>query len=270
MSDYLAREDAPLRSEDWERLDKLVVESASKRLVGRRFISITGPLGAGATVVHKPVMGGISDSEITIKKYDNINISMIYKDFRLHWRDIESSRKYGMPLELGPAAVASAFCALKEDEMIFNGNQEYGYEGILKADGCSSVSGQDWKVAGNAFQNVLSATEKLMSEGFYAPYAMVVSPSVYAIMHRNYDGGRILEIEMVRELATDGVFQSPVLKGDDALVIATGQENMDLVVGQDLITAYLGPDGMDHPFRVFETVVLRIKRAASICTFVLG
>lgn len=268
MSDYLAREDAPLSNEDWERLDKLVVGSASKRLVGRRFINITGPLGVGATVVHKPIMRGISNGEISIERYDNLNISMIYKDFKLHWRDIESSRKYSVPMELGPAAVAAAFCALKEDEMIFNGNQEYGYEGILNADGCCSVLEQDWKVTGNAFQNVLSATEKLMSEGFYAPYAMVVSPSIYAMMHRNYGGGRILEIEMVRELVTDGVFQSPVLKGDDALVVATGQENMDLVVGQDLITAYLGPDGMDHPFRVFETIVLRIKRAASICTFV--
>lgn len=265
MADYLAREDAPLSNEDWEKLDKIVVESARKRLVGRRFINITGPLGVGATVINKPVMGGMNEGEISIKKRDNLNISMIYKDFKLNWLDIESSRKYGMPIELGPAAAAAAFCAMKEDEMIFSGDHEN--EGLMNAKGRNSVEAQDWKITGNAFQNVINATEKLVSEGLYGPYAMAVSPSLYAMMHRTYGGGSILEVEMVRELLTDGVFQSPVLKGEDVLVIATGQENMDLVIGQDLITAYLGPDGMDHSFRVFETLVLRIKRPGSICAF---
>jgi uncharacterized linocin/CFP29 family protein len=267
MADYLARDEAPLSSEDWEKLDKLVVGSARKRLTGRRFINIFGPLGAGAVVIHKPKIGGIDEDEIAISGRENLSIPMIHKDFRLHWRYIEAANKHGMPLELGPAAVAAAFCAMKEDEMIFNGNEEYGYKGLLNADGRSSVKAQDWKVSGNAFQNVVAAIEKLTSNSFYGPYAMVVSPALYATMHRVYDGTGAMEINMVRELVTDGLFQSPVIKGLEAIVLATGSENMDLVIGQDLITAYLGPDDMDHPFRVFETVLLRIKRPASICAF---
>jgi uncharacterized linocin/CFP29 family protein len=47
----------------------------------------------------------------------------------------------------------------------------------------------------------------------------------------------------------------------------SGQENVDFVIAQDLITAYLGPEGMDHLFRVFESVILRVKRPESICIF---
>jgi uncharacterized linocin/CFP29 family protein len=213
------------------------------------------------------MLGGIDEDEIAVKKRENLTVPLIYKDFKLHWRDIEAAERYGMPMELGPAAAAAAFCALKEDEMILNGHDEYGYKGLLNVKGRNTVEAQDWKVSGNAFQNVVAATEKLMSEGFYGPYAMVVSPSLYATMHRVYNGTGVLEIAMIRELVTDGVFQSPMVKGEEAIVLATGRENFDLIVGQDLVTAYLGPDGMDHPFRVFETVVLRIKRPGSICAF---
>jgi uncharacterized linocin/CFP29 family protein len=42
-------------------------------------------------------------------------------------------------------------------------------------------------------------------------------------------------------------------------------QNLDLVVAQDLVTAYLGPENMDHHFRVLESLVLRIKRPGAIC-----
>jgi len=37
-------------------------------------------------------------------------------------------------------------------------------------------------------------------------------------------------------------------------------------VAQDLITAYLGPENMDHTFRLMEILALRIKRPGAICT----
>ncbi|HAN31087.1 MAG TPA: bacteriocin, partial [Myxococcales bacterium] len=51
-----------------------------------------------------------------------------------------------------------------------------------------------------------------------------------------------------------------------AVVVSTGRENMDLAVGLDLTVAYLGAEKMNHPFRVLETVCLRIKHADAICT----
>ncbi len=54
--------------------------------------------------------------------------------------------------------------------------------------------------------------------------------------------------------------------GKEALALIQ-KENIDLVIAQDLITAYLGPEGMDHLFRVFESIILRVKRPESICVF---
>lgn len=259
MADYLAREQAPLKEEQWEKIDSVVIESAKKRLIGRKIINITGPLGAGAIFIPKPMMGSITANEIEIEKSEILNIDMIRKDFKLKWRDIEMAEQYNMPLEMGPVAAAAAICAQQEDEMIFNA--------LINAKGVNSLEAQAWTASGNAFQNVVSAIEKLSSEGFYGPYAMAVSPALYAMMHRVYQGSGVLEISMVKELVTDGVFQSHVLKSSEAILLATGRENFDLVIGQDLITAYLGPEGMDHTFMVFETAVLRIKRSKAICVF---
>jgi uncharacterized linocin/CFP29 family protein len=198
---------------------------------------------------------------------------MISKDFRLHWRDIESSKRLGMPLELGPAAAASAVCAQMEDRLIFTGCVHEGEEcecpgqGLLNADGRNELETAGWEEPGSAFQDAVAAIEKLISAGCYEPYAMVVSPAMYAKLHRMMEHGARLEIAFIKELMTDGIYQSPVLKANEGVVVATSPENLDLVIGQDLITAYLGIDNMDHPFRIFETVLLRIRRPEAICTF---
>ena len=40
-----------------------------------------------------------------------------------------------------------------------------------------------------------------------------------------------------------------------------------LVVAQDLTTAYLGNEDLDHRYRVMESLVLRVKRPGAICSF---
>lgn len=266
MSEYLARDDSPLGVDDWSAIDKVVVESAKKRLIGRKFIDIAGPLGAGTQMIQLSKLG-ITNERWEIKERLSMNVPVIYKDFKLAWRDIETAKQYQTPLEIGPAAAASAMCANKEDDLIFNGDKEYGFEGLTNTKKSTMVETIDWNTNGSGFQNTVSAIEKLVDAGFNGPYVMVTSASLYAMMHRVFSTTGVLEIEMIRELITDGVFQSPILKGNSAIIIATGQENLDLVIAQDLTTAYLGPEGMDHLFRVFESVALRVKRPESICVF---
>ena len=100
----------------------------------------------------------------------------------------------------------------------------------------------------------------------YGPYALAVNPVWFAHMHQLLQGSGVLEINHVRELATAGVFQSPVVKPNQAVLVSTGIQNFDIALAQDLITAYLGAEQMNHPFRVFESLVLRIKRPQAVMT----
>jgi uncharacterized linocin/CFP29 family protein len=280
MSDYLMRDDAPFSDEEWEKLDELVVNVARKLLVGRRFIQLTGPLGAGVQTVPVPAVGSaeacLHDEEgcaceagecdvIQVTGHKFLSLPLIHQDFRLAWRDIEASRRMGWPLELGPAAAASAACARAEDELIFHGHPEHGYEGLLNATDRHTVSLGDWDESGQAFANIVAATEALVADGFYEPFAVVLSPALYAKTQRVAKGTGRLEGKLIKDVAEGGLFRSPVLAENQGLVVAQGAHNFDLVVAQDLITAYLGPENMDHTFRVMEILSLRIKRPGAIC-----
>ncbi len=247
MADFLMREDAPLTPAEWAAIDEMVVNVARKQLVGRRFVPLAGPFGAGTQVV--PV--GTGDERAFIP------VTTIQHDFKLAWVDVAASRQYGTPLDLTPAAMAAAACAMAEDKMIL--------AGLLKTRGALKEQMGDWATVGQAFADVVRVTGRLVEAGAYGPYAVVLAPAQYAMLHRVYAEVGQLELQMLRETATGGVFQSPVLTPDQALVVSVEPQSFDLAVAQDLVTAYLGPDGMDHAFRVLEKLALRVKRPTAIC-----
>jgi uncharacterized linocin/CFP29 family protein len=240
------RGDAPLTDKEWEQLDKVVVETARQFLVGRRFIELTGPLGSGAEVVP---MG-------TGKGRTMVSLEPIEQDFTLFWQDIAANRKNGMSLDLGAAAQASMACAQAEDNMIF--------DALFEAGG-PKVDLGNWDEQGTAFANVNAAIQALVEKGLFGPYAVIVSPALYAKTQR-YGKGMRLESKLIADVAKGGLLQSPVLDAEQGLVVSLGAFNFDLVVGQDLTTAYMGNEALDHLFRVIETLALRIKRPESICT----
>jgi len=246
MADYLMRDAAPLTDEEWAHLDKVVVETARRFLVGRRFVEIHGPYGAGLETV--PVGTG--------EGRKHIELTGIEESFMLYWRDIEASRQMGVHLELGLAAQAAMACARAEDELIF--------DGFLKAANTSVALG-DWTQVDAPLANVVEATQKLFADGFFGPYAVVLSPVLYTQTQRVSRGmGRTVG-KLIAEVADGGMFRSALLKDGQGLVVSLGAYNFDLVVGQDLITAYQGNEGLDHSFRVLEMLALRIKRPGAIC-----
>jgi len=277
MPDFLGHAENPLREEEWARLNETVIQVARRSLVGRHILDLYGPLGAGVQSIPHDEYTGVTPGAVDIvgeqqtatvftdaRKFKTIPI--IYKDFLLHWRDIEAARSHNMPLDVSAAAGAAALCAQQEDELIFYGEPKLGHEGLMNATGRLSVALGDWKEPGAGYASIVAATRELNERGHYGPYAVVLSPRLYSMLHRIYEKTGVLEIETIRQLASDGVLQSNRLRGDSGVVISTGRENMDLAVAMDMVTAYLGASNMNHPFRVLESLILRIKHPDSICT----
>jgi uncharacterized linocin/CFP29 family protein len=259
MSDFLMREDAPLTAEEWEQLDGLAVKTAKYHLAARRFIDLAGPFGAGMKVVELYSYGE-KDGVFKATGGDFQAMPLISRDFSLNWRDIEAAHQGGAALDLGPAVAASIECAREEDEMILGG--------LGNAKGRNKSPLGNWDEEGASFEAVAAACGVLAGAGFYGPYNLVVGLALYAKMQRVVKGfGRMLELNLVQEVLRGGsVFQSPVLDDKKALLVCQGAHNLDIVVAQDLITAYLGPAEMEHHFRVLESLALRVKRPGAICT----
>jgi uncharacterized linocin/CFP29 family protein len=268
--------DSPLTQEEWRQLDETVIEMARRQLVGRRFIDIYGPLGEGIQTITNDIydessFGGLSlrgeSLELTQpSRRVSLHIPILYKDFMLFWRDVAQARTLGIPLDMSAAANAAAGCALLEDDLICNGSAEFDLPGLMNVKGRLTHLKSDWMESGNAFADVVEARNKLLKMGHSGPYALVVSPELYSLLHRVHKGTNVLEIEHIRNLVTDGVYQSPTIKGRAGVLVATGRHNLDLAIAEDFDTAFLEQEQMNSVFRVYECVVLRIKRPSAICT----
>jgi uncharacterized linocin/CFP29 family protein len=276
MQDFLSHNEAPISDAQWDAIDKTVIDVAQRQLVGRRFLNILGPLGAGVQwitqdrlegvgVGHIDTLGETTYQTVETSQRSHLPIPLIYKDFVLYWRDVETSKHFGTPLDLSAAAGAASECARAEDEMIFHGVKSLNIPGLLTVEGRQTLPQTNWDETGGIFNDVIKATEQLARTGFYAPYAMVVPPHWYSRLHRTINSHGMLEIEHIRQIITNGVFFSSVLPENQLMIVSTGVQNFDLAVAQDFKTAYLGAQNMNHPFRVLASLVLRIKRPGAIC-----
>jgi len=268
---YLSREGAPISKELWAQIDSTVVKAARSVLSGRRFLHIFGPLGVGVGSVNidnADTFDEVSkDGFITMKGRKYIEIPTIYDDFSLFGKDLETCEKSGYPIDLSKAMASAETCALKEDKMIFFGNEDNGYEGLLTASGINKIKRKDWTIGENAFSDIATAIELLATNTVYGTYALSISPDLYMQMQRLQAGTGMLEIDRVSKLLDGHIFKTPVLGKGKAVLVCSESRNMDLVIAQDISTAYLEQKALNHSFRVLETVLLRIKRKQAIVVF---
>ncbi|HLZ71528.1 MAG TPA: family 1 encapsulin nanocompartment shell protein [Dehalococcoidia bacterium] len=273
--DLLLRDQAPLTPEQWLALDETVVQTARRALVCRRFIPIFGPLGPGTQAVPDDrlsggaggavdLMGNAESASVRLSVRRYLPVPLIYKDFRLPWRDLEAAAQTGAPLDMGGADAAAAACAHAEDDLIVNGNLLLGLPGLRAVDGAQQRPLGDWNDPEQALNAVVAATEALFSAGFYGAATVLTSPLLFSRLNRMYGNSGLLTVEQVQKLVRGGVYQSPVVPEQTALVLSAESATMDLALAQDMIVAYQGPENLNHLFRVLEMLVLRIKQPRAI------
>jgi len=278
MPDFLQRDQSPFTIDQWAAVEQAVVRTAQSMLIGRRFISVVGPFGPGVETLPIDIIGGTGvgqvdllgneDSEaIGIVERRFLPLPLVYRDFWVHWRDLEASRRRGVPLDLGKAAAAAAGAAQAEDRLIFDGEPRLGLPGLRNVEGHQTLPMGDWGTMGQAFTDVVEAIRVLTAAGFTGPYALAASPRLYADLNRIFDNTGVLELEQVEKLVRRGVYPTAILPEPSALLIDSGAQNMDLAVGLDLSTAYVESSNLNHRLRVLETLVLRIRRPGAVCTF---
>lgn len=269
---YLMRDGAPLTAGQWQHIDETVVAEARNILVGRRFLSLCGPLGAQAQNVALDLVEGDdaasadfwgteerAPTAVATRKF--VQLANVYADFTISWRDIEDENNAGR----AAAADAAAFVARREDELILHGDKALGIDGLLTAKGVNKLPLADWSKGENPLTDVAKAIEVLQDKGCAGTRVLVVSNDLFAKMHRIQTGTGQMEIDRVRSLVGGaGLFRTSLMPKNTAVVAYCDPRHMDLVVGQDLVTAYMGNEKMDHVFRVMETLTPRIKRPSAI------
>jgi uncharacterized linocin/CFP29 family protein len=271
----------PLLDWQWEELKREVLEEASRTLVGRRFLHVWGPLKPGLQYLKTgrfardnfgelQMVSDVDPASVHPEKEDLLPVPMIFKDFIYAYRDIEYAREHGIPVDPTIAIRAAHFCADSEDDLVFNGRRDMGLEGLLGVRGRNVLAMGDWDQPGGAYRDVTAAIIVLLEHNFHGPYAMVVSPRTYHQLSVAHRGAAVLEIDPISRLVGAGVFMTVAVPEHAAVIVSTGKQNFDLAVTEDLTVSQMPPVNKNHPFRVHESLALRIKRPEAIAVIEKG
>lgn len=272
----------PLSDPQLTRLQAEIVREARRTLVGRRFINVFGPLGAGVESISFDTYDEDENAEIhlegqsdpkrvrahTAEEYRRI--PLIYKDFFLHWRDIKWSQDLNAPIDAANAIMAAHAVAHREDELIFLGHDELKITGLLNVPGSHKLDFSNWNEFGASFNDLLKAVNLLKKNNHHSPYAVALSTDAYYSLIKGDRNTPFLELDQIQRLCTDGVFESSAIPARTGVLLSTGDQNFDIAVAEDLSLAYTGSKDMNHGFRVYESLVLRVKRPKAICVFKLA
>ena len=173
----------------------------------------------------------------------------------------------GLPVDLSAVMEAAAKCAKKEDKFIFFGNEEMGYKGLLTEDSITRLPKGDWNEGENPFRDVSKGLAVFVGEDLVGRKALIVSPDVFVQLQRIQPGTGITEHDRLQKLLNGNIFTTPVLGTNNAVLVCAEKQYMDLVIGQDMITAYLETRDLNHYFRIMESVLLRIKNKKAVIVF---
>ncbi len=267
----------PLTNEQADAMLRAAVQEVRRTVVARKLMALYGPLGAGVESVSLEMIKKDEGAEIDLEgkpdpnpigaheKEKYVRIPIIYKDFILHWRDVKYSQDTRAPLDMSNAIRAAHQVGHAEDDLLFNGSDSLGMHGLLNTPGCLSIKGGDWSKPGDSVKDVYAGLKKLLDANHHFPYILITSIDMYEMLLKPVRESPVLELEQISKICSDGVLWSPQIPARTAAVLSTGSQNFDIAVAEDLQIAYLGPSDMNYRFRVYESLVLRIKRPTSIC-----
>lgn len=266
---YLHREDTPFGDKVWQEIDRVVVSTAKSQLSGRRLLHIQGPFGLGLKAL------GSSDKPVENKAAEGAKMSaacitplaLIQDEFALPVRDIaafESAVGGAAPLDLTSAAKAAIACAKQEDELIFNGSKALRLGGLLTIEGSLSLKLRSWDNIGAAADDIIKAVTALDDVGFHGPYALALAPKLYNLLYRRYPQGHTTELEHIGQIVTDGIIKAACLSSGGVLLCAESSF-ASIVLGQDLMTGFIGPSDGQYEFLISESVALWLNQPQAIC-----
>ncbi|MHB9038638.1 MAG: family 1 encapsulin nanocompartment shell protein [Armatimonadota bacterium] len=260
---YLGRDDFAGGEEVWSRLDEVVISSARSQLSGRRILDIEGPYGLALKSVPLPDRV-IKDGDAKLAAGDVLPVPLIETTFLLGARDLATFESSGFSLDTEAIALAAMSVASAEDSLIFEGNNALGIGGLLTAKGAQSLKLGNWDEVGAAATDIIKALNSLDSAGFHGPYTLALSPDLHNLLYRLYPQGYQVEMQHIESIVGSSVIKAPGIKKGGVL-LAAGKQFASIIVGQDMVTGFVGPEDGHFVFKISESLVPWVRVPASVC-----
>ncbi len=254
-----ARQTLNLRSRVWafSVLPEWAQEASFDNLVDMSAPAFGGKLG------ETPL--DIIDTGVRVTK----QLFYIRKGFRIHFKDLASSRQLGRDLDVGSARDIARQMAELENTTLANGNAFI--EGLLNMTDRNSVTGGAWSGAGDPYEDIRKAINELQIDNYFGPYQVVVSPTRASDTRRirgaSVDTTHRDKIEDLLNQEGGGEFVIDASMPDTSAIVCDGRkaENFELLVGPDFRLMPPVVTGEWTEVHGLEAMLTLTKRGKSVC-----
>lgn len=270
----LGREAIEWGSDVWTRIDQSVHDEVTRSGVAARLIPVRGGVGDGATVPADR----IDRDTMTIDERSVLPMLELSVDFALTQQQVTDEARLGTASTL--AVRGASLLAQAEDFLVFRGRDALDApllsqvtargdagDGLVGASGEVVVTGGSGEPGERIAGAVAAAYAELQERGHAGPFALALHSELYARTLAPLPGSLVAPADRVAPLVPAGFLGTGSLPPDTGVLFSTGGNALDLVVGQDPITAFSHTDAEGlHRFRVFERFVLRVKDPTAVVT----
>src|SRR5512142_1536775 len=128
------------------RMEEMAVAEARKILTARRFLPVEGPFGQGylaAPVGNDDARQHASHGATTIIAR-TIPVPMIFRHFTMSRRRVSAHLELGQPLDFSQLGQATFELAAREDELIYQGDPEFGLAGLCTVENRNHLDAGNW------------------------------------------------------------------------------------------------------------------------------
>jgi uncharacterized linocin/CFP29 family protein len=282
-----------LRKEEWLLFDRTVVEVARANLVGVADLMGAGlrvpiPNAMGVTVIQHETQGDLSPAQVDMSGLTegerdrllfgqvNIPLPIVHKEFMISLRNLESSRRMGMPLDTSTAAVATRRVTDTLEDILFNGT-------VITAGGGGPIQGYtnftarntgsvtaSWALVGTTGDQIVGDILRMIgdmnTDNMYGPFRLYVPVAVYIQLLKDLKTAsdkailtRILEIPQIT-----GVKPTTRLSASQILLVQFTSDVVEMLDGiQPTTVMWETHGGMLLHFKVIAIMIPRIKSDAS-------
>lgn len=190
---------ATLRKDEWEELDRVMITAFRERLVGIQDLvdnNLVHPLGGLGTLVSQynrmseknraqVSMKASTDAEQSRVLFDlqSVPIPVIFSEFQLDIRLLESSRRLGDALDTVEAEETARVVGEELETILFNGNTTamggmpiYGYRTHPNR---NTAAGASWGTSTNIYPNILQMVAALSADRVPGPYVLYLHNDQY-------------------------------------------------------------------------------------------
>ena len=259
-------------------IKKAVIQAVEPRLVGRRALPVWDVGAAAQEVGYDKEVAEMPMAEIIAKAGSfprNIisearvtkPVVKIGQGFDIPREDILTSRRLGTPLNTRMATAAGRSIARKEDNLLFNGDSDWGIQGMLDAAGNTVAATAMWSDATNAdpYKDINAALTALEENG-YEGRILFIHPTNFGEARGMYiPNTATTYLEQLQELVPT-ILKSDTIPEGTALLCDVGEDIAQLAVAENLsFENRYDSDRQVYAYNAWERIIPLIYRPEAFC-----